>query len=339
MAVTTNSTVFNSSPKLALPDLLCCSSTTRTGEQYVAEAYAVNVGRWEQPAAYDALLGALAQASTELRSSGYVRPGAGRARTPPRAPSRAAAPRRDGRGPRRRAGWCDRPPVVVLLHDSLCAAVLPGLPVLRGRPGPAAAPTNGGQRAVLRGAAAAVPVGHARGGRRAGLDRSFGRAPIARLALPPSSPAPRSGRRYFVFLGLVTGADTRAVAVAAAVVAEARKALVLAPDTATATAASWRSPAGRCWESPTSPTAWSRSPRWSTRPAASPRATTGSTCPATTAGRWCSRARRTRSASCPSGCEPAPRWRSGSALAWSRGPGGARGGRTIGPSSSYSARN
>lgn len=64
------------------------------------------------------------------------------------------------------------------------------------------------------------------------LERSFGRAPITRLALPESSPTPRSGRRFFVFPELVAGADPRALA--ADTVAVAGKALVLAPDTDTA---------------------------------------------------------------------------------------------------------
>jgi len=64
------------------------------------------------------------------------------------------------------------------------------------------------------------------------LERAFGRSGIVRLALPATSPAPPSGRRFFVFPDLVEGTDPAALT--AAIVAEAGKALVLAPDTDTA---------------------------------------------------------------------------------------------------------
>lgn len=64
------------------------------------------------------------------------------------------------------------------------------------------------------------------------LERAFGRAPITRLELPQDSPEPRSGRRFFVFPELAKSADPNGLAADA--VAAAGKALVLAPDTATA---------------------------------------------------------------------------------------------------------
>ncbi len=74
------------------------------------------------------------------------------------------------------------------------------------------------------------------------LERSFGRAPIARLSLPESSRTPRSGRRFFVFPELVPGADPRNLA--AQLVRTAGKALVLAPSTemAVGTATELRGP-------------------------------------------------------------------------------------------------
>src|SRR5262249_19904214 len=56
------------------------------------------------------------------------------------------------------------------------------------------------------------------------LERAFGRAPIARLPLPTSAGAPRSGRRFFVFPSLVDDSDS--MALASRLVAMVGKALV-----------------------------------------------------------------------------------------------------------------
>lgn len=53
VAVTTYSTVFNSSPKLAVPQVLLFDDA-HAEEQYVAEAYSVTVRRSERPVAYEA---------------------------------------------------------------------------------------------------------------------------------------------------------------------------------------------------------------------------------------------------------------------------------------------
>lgn len=67
------------------------------------------------------------------------------------------------------------------------------------------------------------------------LERAFGRWPITRLAVPDGWDSRGAGRRFFVFPDLMVGVDARGYA--ARVVAEAGKALVLAPSTKKAEAA------------------------------------------------------------------------------------------------------
>lgn len=230
VAVTTYSTVFNSSPKLAVPRLLLFDDA-HAGEQYVAEAFSVTVRRGEEPAAYEALVGALAPALDgmlvqRLRDPS-PEPGAHhqvRLVLPLRQPGMVEALDRvlsslGGdlmfRFSMIRSGL--RACLVYVTHSQVL--LRPFVPPTADNP----LFTGARQRLYL-----SATLGD--GGE---LERSFGRAPITRLALPGSAPTPRSGRRFFVFPDLVPGADPRALAKAA--VQEAGRALVLAPDTATAT--------------------------------------------------------------------------------------------------------
>lgn len=61
VGIVTYSTVFNSSPKLAQPDVLLFDDA-HAGEQYVAQAYSLGARRWEDPDAYEAVLTALSPA-------------------------------------------------------------------------------------------------------------------------------------------------------------------------------------------------------------------------------------------------------------------------------------
>lgn len=229
VGLVTYSTVFNSHPKLAQPDLLLFDDA-HAGEQYVAEQYAVEVRRWEQPDEYDALLTVLSPVLDgmllqRLRDPSPD-PGAHhqvRLVVPLRQPGMVAALDRalgslPGDAAFRfsmiRAGL---PACLVYLSYSriLVRALVP--PTSENR-----LFINARQRLYL-----SATLGE--GGE---LERSFGRAPIQRLALPASAPTPRSGRRFFVFPDLVEGVDPRALAREA--VAAAGKALVLAPDTDTA---------------------------------------------------------------------------------------------------------
>lgn len=73
------------------------------------------------------------------------------------------------------------------------------------------------------------------------LERAFGRSPITRLAVPDGWDSRGAGRRFFVFPDLMVGVDARGYA--SRVVAEAGKALVLAPSTKRAEAAKDLAPA------------------------------------------------------------------------------------------------
>jgi hypothetical protein len=229
VAVTTYSTVFNSHPKLVVPDVLLFDDA-HAGEQYVAEAYSVPVRRWEEPAVYDALLTALSPALDGMLVQ--------RLRDPSPDPGahhqvRLVVPLR-------------QPGMVEALDKALSA--LTGTQMFRyamirsGLPAclvyltysqvlvrPFVPPT--GDNPLFIGAQQRLYLS-ATLGEGGELERSFGRAPIARLGLPESSPTPRSGRRFFLFPELVAGADPRRLA--ADTIGAAGKALVLAPDTDTA---------------------------------------------------------------------------------------------------------
>jgi hypothetical protein len=231
VALVTYSTVFNTSPKLLQPDVLLFDDA-HAGEQYVAEAYSVVVHRWEDPHIYDAVLSALAPVLDGM----YVQ----RLRDPAPAPGPhhlvrlvvpvghpgrvealdAALTGLTGDGMFRfamiRAGLASC--LVYLTHSQVL--IRPYIP-----------PTSDNN--LFTGARQRLYLS-ATLGEGGELERAFGRAPIARLALPEGSPTPRSGRRFFVFPNLVPDVDPRVLA--KDLVRRAGKALILAPDTATATA-------------------------------------------------------------------------------------------------------
>lgn len=239
IGIVTYSTIFNSSPKLSPADLLLFDDA-HAGEQYVAEAYSVVVKRRDDEAIY---LGLLAQVAPALDGMFLHRlrdetpdPSAHhqvRLVVPLRQPDMVA--RLDGvlaglTGPQMyrysmiRA--CLPSCLVYVAYGSIL--VRPLLPPT----GDNALFTQARQRIYL-----SATLGE--GGE---LERSFGRAPIHRLRLPPETPTPRSGRRFFVFPDLVPGADARNLA--AKIVALTGKALVLAPakDAAVQTAVELAAP-------------------------------------------------------------------------------------------------
>jgi hypothetical protein len=229
VAIVTYSTVFNSSPKLAAADLLVLDDA-HAGEQYVAEQYGVQIRRRDFPGTYDALLTALSPALDGMLVQ--------RLRDP--SPDPGAHHQVRMVVPLRQPGVAEALDAVLAgLPAPLCfryAMIRGGLPaclvylsysavLVR----PLIPPT--GENQLFTGARQRLYLS-ATLGDGGELERAFGRSGIARLALPATSPSPRSGRRFFVFPDL---ADTPSPAgLAASVVAEAGKALVLAPDTETA---------------------------------------------------------------------------------------------------------
>ena len=229
VAIVTYSTVFNSHPKLVAADLLVLDDA-HAGEQYVAEQYAVDVRRREQPDAYDQILAALAPALDGMLVQ--------RLREPNPDPSahqqvRLVVPLR-------------QPGVVDALDAALAQLPAPyrfRYSMIRGGLSACLAYVSYAGiliRPLLPPTSENLPFTAARqrlylsatlgdGGE---LERAFGRAGIVRLPLPETSPVPRSGRRFFVFPELVEGTDPGELTTV--IVAAAGKALVLAPDTDTA---------------------------------------------------------------------------------------------------------
>jgi hypothetical protein len=229
VAIVTYSTVFNSSPKLMPPGLLVLDDA-HAGEQYVAEQYAVDIRRRDQPDAYEAILAALSPALDgmlvqRLRDPSPD-PGAHqqvRLVVPLRQPGVAEA--LDGVLARLSAPYCFR---YAMIRGGLPACLVylsySGVLVRPLIPATSDNTVFAGARQRLYLSATLGDGGE--------LERAFGRSGIVRLTLPATSPVPRSGRRFFVFPELVEGADPAALA--AKIVALAGKALVLAPDTETA---------------------------------------------------------------------------------------------------------
>jgi len=229
LALVTYSTLFNSNPKLAQPEVLLFDDA-HAGEQYVAGQYAVEVRRWEHPGAYDALLAVLSPAldGMLLQRLRDDSPDPGvhhqvRMVIPLRQPGMVGALDQE-----LAALTGDTAFRFSMIRGSLsaCSVYLTYSRILIR---PLIPPTA--DNALFSGArqrlylSATLGVGGE-------LERSFGRASISRLALPAAAPTPRSGRRFFVFPELVEGTNPREIAQEA--VALAGKALVLAPDTDTA---------------------------------------------------------------------------------------------------------
>ncbi len=229
IAVTTYSSIFNSNPRLTSPDLILFDDA-HAGEQYVGEAYSVDIGRWRCPSEYATVLEAIAPALDsvflERLRDEQPDPGIGndvRMAVPLRQPgmvSKLDAALRSFSAPHSyryamiRAGLASC--LVYVAYSGIL--IRPYLP-----------PTH--QNHLFSGARQRVYLS-ATLGEGGELERAFGRAGILRLEQPDESTAPRYGRRFFVFPEFVEDADP--VALSRAVVAEAGKALVLAPHTETA---------------------------------------------------------------------------------------------------------
>lgn len=229
VGVVTYNTIFNSSPKLSPADLLVFDDA-HAGEQYVAEAYAVTVKRKDDDSTYHALLDAVSSAMGGMMLQ----------RLRDQVPDPAVHSDVRLVVPLRHPGMVERVDAALgaltgdqMYRFAMIRAALPscllyvsyGAILVR----PLIPPTSDNH---LFASARQRLYLSATLGESGELERSFGRAPIARLTLPPEASAPRSGRRFFVFPGLVSDAEPRALAAAA--VAQAGKALVLAPDTETA---------------------------------------------------------------------------------------------------------
>jgi hypothetical protein len=223
--VVTYSTVFNSSPKLAPADLLVLDDA-HAGEQYVADQYGVDIRRREQSVAYDAILTALSPALDPMLVQ--------RLRDPNPDPGahqqvRLVVPLRQPGMVERLDAVLAKLPAPHCFRYAMIRGCLPASLVYLSYSGvlirPVIPPT--GENSLFTGARQRLYLS-ATLGDGGELERAFGRTGIVRLALPDTTPTPRSGRRFFVFPELARVNDPEAIA--SAIVAEAGKALVLAPD-------------------------------------------------------------------------------------------------------------
>lgn len=231
VAITTYSSIFNSHPYFASADLILFDDA-HAGEQYVGEAYGVNLSRWNDADEYAQVLRAVAPA---LDGVFLERLRADEPDPSVQSDVRLVVPLRQANmvqqldaslagfdAPHRfrysmiRAGLASC--LVYVAYSGIL--VRPYLPPTHNN----RLFTDARQRLYL-----SATLGE--GGE---LERAFGRSGIERLAQPDESSAPRYGRRFFVFPDFVEDADTNEIG--RAVVKAAGKALVLAPRTATALA-------------------------------------------------------------------------------------------------------
>ncbi|MFF3878045.1 DEAD/DEAH box helicase [Streptomyces sp. NPDC001978] len=242
VAVTTYSTVFNSSPKLEVPDLLIFDDA-HAGEQYVAEAYSVLLKRWENLTAYVRVLEAVAPALDGMFVQRLLEeepdPGAQK-------PIRLVVPLRNQRilskldtALSSLTGDISYRYSMIRAGLSSCLVyVTYGSILVR----PLIPPTS--ENHVFVGARQRIYVS-ATLGRGGELERAFGRTEITTLALPVDSSEPRSGRRFFLFSDLMS--DAGAAQLTKDAVVAAGKALILAPETRIADAAA-EDLAGEDWQ-------------------------------------------------------------------------------------------
>lgn len=230
VAVTTYSSIFNSNPRLPPADLLVFDDA-HAGEQYVGEAYAVTINRWNDSLAYDAVLESVAPALDgvfveRLRAS-QPDPSIG-------ADTRLVIPLRQSDmvsrldSTLRELGKPFNYQLAMIRNGLSSCLVYVSYSGILIRP--FLPPTY--QNALFSNARQRVYLS-ATLGEGGELERAFGRTPIFRLQQPATKP--RYGRRFFIFPQLVENADPAELT--REVIAAAGKALILAPDTNTASSA------------------------------------------------------------------------------------------------------
>jgi hypothetical protein len=225
IAITTYSTIFNSNPALTAPDTLLFDDA-HAGEQFIAAAWSVSVGRFDDPALYQQLLEAIGGELSGMhvqrlqatdpdpltRSDVRLLPISALRRCAPRVDLVLGAVEGDLR-----------------FRYTMIRSALERCLVFFGWDGflirPYIAPT--GQHPEFTDAAQRIYISATLGGG-GELERAFGRAPIVRLPVPSGWEQRSSGRRFFVFPELLRAVDARSVT--KAVINEAAKALLIAPS-------------------------------------------------------------------------------------------------------------
>lgn len=226
IGVTTYSSIFNSHPRLPEPSVILFDDA-HAGEQYVGEAYSVNLNRYDDEDTYHQILDIVSPALDEIflerLTSMNPDPGIadevrlilplrqpGMTRSLNEALSTLAAPH-CYRFTMIRQGM---PSCLVYLsyYEILIRPYLPPTHLNRSF-------EHARQRIYL-----SATLGDS-----GELERAFGRRSINRLCAPDKSIAPRSGRRFFIFPEFVANSDTPALC--RNIAAKAGKALVLSQRT------------------------------------------------------------------------------------------------------------
>jgi DEAD/DEAH box helicase len=237
VAITTYSSIFNSSPKLPMPRVIVFDDA-HAGEQFVGEHYSVTIRRYEAESAYRGVLDALSPFLSGLqiqRLQGTPDPGAHhQVRLILPAVDSGAAARLDTVLSELGDPYKFEFAMIRSGLAACCVYLSYGGVQIR----PMIPPTF--QNSVFSGAGQRVYLSATLG---AGgeLERAFGRSEIVRMPLPTKTP-PRSGRRLFVFPDLVKGGD--AVGLAKDLVATTNKALVLSQASSEKTEEAARALAG-----------------------------------------------------------------------------------------------
>lgn len=222
IAITTYSSIFNSSPKVPMSRLIVFDDA-HAGEQFVGEQYGITIRRYEAEAAYLAVLDALRPFLSGLqiqRLQGPADPGAHhQVRLILPVVNQAAMAKLDAV-----LAQLDQYKFQLAMIRAGLAACCVYLSYGGIQIRPMIPPTfennifsRAGQRIYL-----SATLGG--GGE---LERAFGRPEIVRMPLPTKT-TPRSGRRLFVFPDLVKGGD--AVGLTRDIVGITNKALVLSQD-------------------------------------------------------------------------------------------------------------
>lgn len=239
VGVTTYSTVFNAVPALE-PAQTLLFDDAHAAEGYVAGAFSIEISRFKDKTLFMQVLELLRPTLSGVAFQALMDDGEDGHRTPhlvsvafmrQLAPALAAAFNALGKG-------ADQYWKLVTLKDRLdrCLIYVAWDAILIR---PVVPPTGSHQHYAAAEQRLYLSATLGEGGE---LERAFGRAPITRLAVPEGWDSRGAGRRFFVFPNLMTGINARDYT--ARVVAEAGKALVLAPSTKRAEAASDLAPTG-----------------------------------------------------------------------------------------------
>lgn len=223
VAIVTYSTIFNSSPKLEVADVLLFDDS-HAGEQYVSEQYSITIRRQEEPETYVDLLEVVKPALNGM----FVK------RLQDDFPDPAVHEEVQLVFPLRQRKMLDKLDTVLVqlgtpqsFRYTMVRPVLESCQALCSYNSivirPFLPPTS--RNRLFREARQRLYLSATLGGG-GELERAFGRQGINRLAFPEDSPTPRSGRRFFIFPDLANGPPDR---LTDAIVEAAGKALCLTP--------------------------------------------------------------------------------------------------------------